>query len=517
MYPGTIAESDPTRPAVIMNDGRMVTYRELNDGSIRFARLLAETGLNPGDDFAIFADNHPRYFELVWAGLRSGLYVTAINSHLTADEVAFIVNDCDAKVFVTNAGLSNVASSILGLTPKILRRFMLDNADSGHESYEEAIAAHSADPLPHERRGTVMLYSSGTTGRPKGVKFPLPEGEASLGEAELVTHNRALYGFRENMVFLSPAPLYHAAPLRMSLVVQSLGGRVVVMERFDPQAALMLIERERVTHSQWVPTMFIRMLKLPEPVRTQWDLTSHEVAIHAAAPCPVDTKDQMIRWWGPILEEYYAGTEGIGSTSISSNEWLSHRGSVGRAKQGSVLHICNEEGALLPPNTAGTIYFELPGADFEYHNDAGATAAAVHPDHPTWHTLGDVGHLDDDGYLYLTDRAAFMIVSGGVNIYPQEIENVLVAHPDVLDVAVFGVPNSELGEEVKAIIQPTLWSSAGDRLTNSLRVWCEERLAAFKRPRTYEYMEQLPRLDTGKLYKRELRDRYWDGRHSKII
>ena len=517
-YPGTIAAADPERRAVVMGrSGHVVTYGQLNDGSIRFARLLRDTGLRPGDHFAIMMENHPRYCEVVWAALRSGLYVTAINSHLTASEAAFIVDDCEAKVLVTSAARADVAAAILPETPLVRRRLMFDGEIAGHDSYDLATAGYSADPLDDEQRGTVMLYSSGTTGRPKGVKFPLPAGEASLGEAEIAEHNRALYGFREDMVYLSPAPLYHAAPLRVMLAVQSLGGTVVVMERFEPEQALLLIERERVTHSQWVPTMFVRMLKLPAAVRSQWDLSSHEVAIHAAAPCSIETKEQMIAWWGPIIEEYYAGTENIGSTKISSKEWMAHKGSVGRASQGAVVHICDDAGHPLPPGEVGTVYFELPGAHFDYHHDAEKTATTTHPDHPTWRTLGDIGRLDEEGYLYLTDRKAFMIVAGGVNIYPQEIEDVLLAHPEVLDAAVFGVPNAEMGEEVKAVIQLLDWQTAGDAMTERLRAWCETRLAGFKRPRTYDYVEQLPRLDNGKLYKRELRDRYWEGRESKVI
>jgi fatty-acyl-CoA synthase len=495
----------------------VVTYGELNARSIQLARLLRECGLRPGDHFAVMMENHPRYCEVVWAALRSGLYVTAINSHLTAGEAAFIVNDCEALVLVTSAALAEPAQTMVAHTPHVRRRLMVGGQAPDHESYEDAAAGYSADPLDDERRGTVMLYSSGTTGRPKGVKFPLPAGEASLGEGEIAAHNRARYGFRESMVYLNPAPLYHAAPLRVSLAVQSLGGTVVVMERFDPEKALMLIERERVTHSQWVPTMFVRMLKLPEDRRATWDLSSHEVAVHAAAPCPVETKEHMIQWWGPIIEEYYAGTENIGSTSISAPEWLAHKGSVGRASQGAILHICDDAGNELDPGEAGTVYFESPEAVFEYHHDADKTASTAHPDHPTWRTLGDIGWLDAEGYLYLTDRKAFMIVSGGVNIYPQEIEDVLVAHPDVLDVAVFGIPNAEMGEEVKAVVQPLDPSCSTDDLTNALRDWCEARLAGYKRPRTYDYVEQLPRLDNGKLYKRALRDRYWEGRQSRVI
>ena len=517
-HPGTIAAIDPQRRAVVMGgSGQVVTYGQLDEGSVRLARLLRDTGLRRGDHFAVMMENHPRYCEVVWAAMRSGLYVTAINSHLTPPEAAFIVDDCGAKVLVTSAACADVARDIVPGTPRVRRRLMLDREIAGHESYEDVTAGYPKVPLDDEQRGTVMLYSSGTTGRPKGVKFPLPTGEASLGEAEIAAHNQALYGFRDDMVYLSPAPLYHAAPLRVTLAVQSLGGTVVVMERFDPEQALRLIEREQVTHSQWVPTMFVRMLKLPAAVRTRWDLSSHEVAIHAAAPCPIETKERMIAWWGPIIEEYYAGTENVGSTKISSDEWLTHKGSVGRASQGAVVHICDDDGAPLPPGEDGTVYFELPGAEFVYHHDAEKTKTTSHPAHPTWRTLGDIGRLDEEGYLYLTDRKAFMIVSGGVNIYPQEIEDVLVAHPDVLDAAVFGVPNAEMGEEVKAVIQPVNWQAVGEGMTERLRAWCEDRLAGFKRPRSYDYVQQLPRLDNGKLYKRELRDRFWEGRTSRVI
>jgi len=518
MYPATFAATDPERRAVVMGaTGEVVTYRQLDEASIRFARLLRDSGLGYGDHIAVIMENHPRYYELVWAGMRSGLYVTAVNSHLTAGEAAYIVDDCEAQVLVTSAALAGLAAEILPDTPRVRRRLMVGGSAPDHERYESAVAGYPADPLDDERRGTVMLYSSGTTGRPKGVKFPLPPGEASLGEWEIAEHSRGTYGFGEDMVYLNPAPLYHSAPLRVTLAVQSVGGTVVVMEKFDPVQALALIERERVTHSQWVPTMFVRMLKLPEEARTRHDLSSHRVAVHAAAPCPVEVKEKMIEWWGPIIQEYYAGTENIGSTAISSNEWLAHKGSVGRASQGAVMHICDEEGAELPTGETGTVYFEYPDVTFEYHGDREKTASSAHPEHPGWRTLGDVGRLDDDGYLYLTDRRAFMIVSGGVNIYPQEIEDVLVSHDKVLDAAVFGIPNAEMGEEVKAVVQPLDWRDAGDELEAELRTLCEDRLAGYKRPRTFDFVEQLPRLDNGKLYKRALRDAYWAGRESRVI
>ncbi len=454
MYVGTFAATAPDRPAVVMGDGRALSFGQLDEGSNRCARMLRQAGLRRGDHIAIMMENHLRYHEVVWAALRSGLYVTAVNSHLTAPEAAYIADDCGARVLVTSAALAETAQAMAHSTPRIGLRLMVDGTAPGHESYEQSIAGFEPLAVPDESRGMVMLYSSGTTGRPKGVLFPLPEGDASIGEGEIAEHSRTRYRWREGMVFLNPAPLYHAAPLRVSLAVHSVGGTVVVMERFDPAAALRLIERERVTHSQWVPTMFVRMLKLPEEERHRWDLSGHELAVHAAAPCPVGIKRQMIEWWGPIIEEYYAGTENIGSTSITSAEWLAHPGSVGRAGYGAIIHICDEDGRELSTGEVGTVYFESAGVTFEYHGDPAKTAEFEHPAHPSWRTLGDVGRLDADGYLYLTDRQAFMIISGGVNIYPQEIEDVLVTHPEVLDVAVIGVPDDEMGEAVKAVVQP---------------------------------------------------------------
>ncbi len=516
MYIADFASSRPDHPAVVMGgSGRRVTYRELDERSLRFARTLFELGLRRGDHYAVVMENHPAYYEVVWAGLRSGLYVTAVNSHLTPVEAGYVVDDCGAEVVITSSRLADLAESMAPHTPRVRHRLAVgDDLPAGHDSYEALVAAHPPELPGGEQRGMVMLYSSGTTGRPKGIEFPLPPAGSPLGEWEIAEHSRVRYGFGDDMVYLGPAPLYHAAPLRVSLAVQCVGGTVVVMEQFDPVAALGLIERERVTHSQWVPTMFVRMLKLPEEERSRYDLSSQRVAVHAAAPCPVEVKEQMIRWWGPILEEYYAGTEHIGSTSISSAEWLAHKGSVGRPSYGAVVHICGDDGSELPTGETGTVYFEDTSATFEYHGDRAKTESLRHPDHPGWRTLGDVGRVDDEGYLYLTDRKAFMIVSGGVNIYPQEIEDVLVSHPRVLDAAVFGVPNEEMGEEVKAVVQPL---DGDEGLEVELRAWCEGRLASYKRPRSYDFERQLPRLDNGKLYKTALRERYWQGHSSRVL
>jgi acyl-CoA synthetase (AMP-forming)/AMP-acid ligase II len=359
-----------------------------------------------------------------------------------------------------------------------------------------------------------MLYSSGTTGRPKGVRHPL-EGLPIDAPGALVALASMLFGLNENTIYLSPAPLYHAAPLRYCMTIHRLGGTVVVMEHFDAEEALRDIEKYRVTGSQFVPTMFVRMLKLPDDVRLKYDVSSMKSAIHAAAPCPVEVKRKMIEWWGPVIHEYYAGTEGNGFCYVSSAEWLAHPGTVGRALVGEI-HICGETGEELPVGEEGVIYFG-GGAQFEYHNDPKKTAESRHPAHPEWSTLGDVGKLDSDGYLYLTDRKAFMIISGGVNIYPQEAENLLINHPKVADVAVIGVPNEDFGEEVKAVVQPAHWGDAGPALADELIAYCREHLSPIKCPRSVDFDPELPRHPTGKLYKRLIRDRYWGKRDSRIV
>jgi long-chain acyl-CoA synthetase len=516
MYPATYAQRAPERPAVIMaTSGDVVTYAELNARSNQLAHLLQAAGLGPGSHLAVFMENHPRYLEVAWACLRSGIYVTAINHHLTAAEATFIIDDCDAEVLVTSHRLSSVATDLVAATPRVKRRLMVDGVAEGYEAYEPGIAGFSSENLPDEPWGDFMLYSSGTTGQPKGIERPLSGANASDG-SPLVPVLCKRYGFREGCVYLSPAPLYHSAPLQFCIAAQSIGGTVVVMERFDALQALELIDTHKVTHSQWVPTMFVRMLKLSEEERSRHDVSSLEMAIHAAAPCPVWVKEQMIEWWGPMLMEYYAGTEGNGSTGITSEEWLAHKGSVGKAV-GSPIHICAEDGAELPTGEAGIVYFENPSLPFAYHKDPLKTASVHHHAEPRWSTLGDVGYLDDEGYLYLTDRATFMIVSGGVNIYPQEAENALLAHPAVVDVAVFGVPNDDLGEEVKAVVQLADPGAAGPDVQAELLQYCRAHLAPYKCPRSIDFERELPRLDTGKLYKRLLRDRYWVGHDSRVL
>jgi long-chain acyl-CoA synthetase len=502
---GQIAAATPDKPAVIMaGSGKTVTFRELDEESNRLAGLMRAEGLRPGDHIAFMLENHPSFLAIAWAAQRSGLYYTAISARLRADELAYILDNCGAQVFISSAALRDVAAAVAERTPGVRLRLMLDGVAPGFASYAERIVAYPPTPLPDECEGADMLYSSGTTGRPKGVKPSL--SLAKMGTAGgLYRLISALFQPNGDSVYLSPAPLYHAAPLRYSMTFLRLGATIVVMERFDAEAALRAIERYAVTHSQWVPTMFIRMLKLPPETRAAYDLSSLRIAVHAAAPCPVPVKERMIEWWGPILHEYYAGTEGNCFVYIDSVDWLTHRGSVGRPLLGTV-HVCSEDGVELPPGESGVLYFE-GGARFEYHGDPAKTVAARDPLGRGWTTLGDVGYVDDEGFLYLTDRLSYMIISGGVNIYPQEIENLLAIHPKVADVAVIGVPDAEMGEAVKAVVQPTA-ADAGPELEQELIAYCREHLASFKCPRTVDFRAELPRHPTGKLFKRLLKDEY---------
>ena len=516
MWPGRHAREQPGEAAYVMAaTGEVVTYRELDDRSNRLAQLFWDAGLRFGDHIALLIENRREYFEVCWAAQRSGLYYTCINWHFTTDEAAYIIDDCDAQVLVVSDTYRDLAEQLSDRIPNVRVRLMVGEHEApGWKHYETERDRFPAEALAEEVEGTRMLYSSGTTGRPKGVRYELERAPMGSRPQEMGMLT-AMFGVDADAVYLSPAPLYHSAPLFYSMSVMRLGGTVIVMEQFDPEEALALIERHRVTHSQWVPTMFVRMLKLPDDARTRYDLSSHRCAIHAAAPCPVETKRKMIEWWGPILEEYYSATEGTGATYINSEQWLAHPGSVGRTLLGP-LHVLDEDGHELPPGDVGTVWFEpLPGrGGFEYHKDPEKTADA-HDEHG-WATVGDMGYLDGEGYLYLTDRRTFMIVSGGVNIYPQEAENVLVDHPSVFDCAVFGIPDDEMGERVHAIVQPVTWDDAGASLEAELLTFCRSRLARYKCPVAIDFDPALPREPTGKLYKRSLRDRYWGDHTSRI-
>jgi fatty-acyl-CoA synthase len=504
MHPIAHAASRPDHPAVIMaGSGTQITYGEMEAESNRFAHLLRAHEIGAGEAFAVLLDNRIEYYTLIWGSQRAGTMLVPISSRLTAPEAGYIIRDAQARLLITSRYFAAMLDAIRAECPGLAVLVM----DSGEtDDFAAALAAQPSAPIADQSAGIVMLYSSGTTGRPKGIR-PAPPADPDP-QAPVPLMGLAMMGAGMpadgSMIYLSPAPLYHAAPIGWSSVVHRLGGTVVLMERFDPEEALAAIERYRVTDSQWVPTHFVRFLKLEPAARSRYDLSSHQRALHAAAPCPVPIKRAMIDWWGPIVNEYYAGSEGIGMTMIGSAEWLAHPGSVGKAIYGT-LHICGPDGEEVAPGQDGLIYFEnalLPS----YHNDPEKTAEAMHP--KGWMTLGDIGHLDADGFLYLTDRKSHMIISGGVNIYPQEIENLLVTHPKVMDAAVIGAPCPDLGEKVVAVVQPKDMADAGPALEAELRDFLAPNLSKIKMPKLFDFRPELPREANGKLYKRELRDEY---------
>ena len=455
VYAAEHAAEHPDQPAIVMApSGRILTFAEYEAGANQVAHLLRESGLRRQDHMAIFMENDPAMLLAEAGAERTGLYFTPVNSYLAPEEVAYVVNDSQSRVVVTSAAKAEVARELPGAVPQ---RRALDHGRRRRQSRRSIRVvgrgggrAERPGHVADEQLGAPMMYSSGTTGRPKGILRPMYDihpSETSIAVLGIA----ALWSFREDMVYLSPAPLYHTAPQVSVAIALRMKSTVVVMEHFDPALYLDLVGRYEVTHSQVVPTMFSRMLKLPPEVRAAADLSSLEIIIHAAAPCPVPVKEQMIEWFGPILLEYYAATEGNGCTFITSDDWLAHKGSVGRAVL-SEIHILDDDGNQCPTGTPGTVWF-AGATDFEYFGDPEKTASTRRDDGKT-STVGDVGYLDADGYLFLTDRKAHMIISGGVNIYPQETENLLVTHPKVLDAAVIGVPNEDLGEEVKAVVQP---------------------------------------------------------------
>ncbi len=505
-HPSIHAQSTPDKIAYRMaGSGDAITYRDLDRRSNQGAHLFRSLGLKKGDHIALLMENTIGFMEICWAAQRSGLYYTAISRYLTADEIAYIVKDCGAQVVITTPKCIASIAPLLSDAPGAPHFFITGAAQGGFKSWDDALAAQPTTPIADESAGYDMLYSSGTTGRPKGIKRPLTEPSILVPNPLLKLLCSTMCGMNETSVYLSPAPLYHAAPLRFNMMCGALGGTSVIMESFDAEEFLRLVEKHKATQSQLVPTMFVRMLKLPDDVRAKYDTSSLKGAVHAAAPCPADVKAKMIDWWGPILIEYYAGSEGNGVTVSDSHQWLAHRGTVGRAVVGEIK-ILDDDGNELPVGDTGTVYF-AGGPQFAYHNDASKTQSAYND--RGWSTLGDVGYLDTDGFLYLTDRKAYMIISGGVNIYPQETEDALISHPAVADVAVFGVPNEEMGEEVKAVVQPHDMSRAGKELEAELILFCRKHLSPIKCPKSVDFEAELPRTPTGKLVKRHLRDKYW--------
>ena len=486
MYPGKYAARQPDHPAVIMaQTGAVLTYGELEARSNRLAHLFRARGLHRLDHYAIFMENNAHYVECCSAGARTGVYYTCVNSFLTPEELAYILNNSESRILITSEAKRDVAAAALKSCPKIELCLIVDGEGEGErmQNLQEATAAYPATAVADECLGTGMLYSSGTTGRPKGILRPLPLQPPSQ-QLPLYAFLEKLWRYREGMIYLSPAPLYHSAPqAAVSLTIDN-GGTAIIMETFDAEQYLQLVQRYKVTHSQLVPTMFSRMLKLPEAVRRSYDLSSLETAVHAAAPCPVQVKEEMIAWWGPIILEYYGMTEGLGFTACDSADWLAHRGTVGKVLFGE-LHVLDENMQPCPAGAAGTLWFKT-ATPFEYFNDPVKTAQARSAD-GAMSTVGDVGYVDEEGYLYLTDRATFMIISGGVNIYPQECENLLITHPKVADAAVFGVPNDDLGEEVKAAIQLMPGIEPGPDMAAELMAFCAEHLARQKCPRSIDF------------------------------
>ena len=516
MYAREHAEQHPDQPAIIMaTSGETVTYGEFEARCNRAAHLLRAAGLQRGDHIAVLMENSPRLLEIEGAAERTGLYFTLINTYLAPDEVAYIIGNSRARLLFTSPQCRGVAVAAAAKCPAVERKLITgpDDPPAGWESYDAEVGGYPASPVPEETLGAAMLYSSGTTGQPKGVLRNLPE-IAPSDPLPVMLFVRNMFGFRDGMTYLNPAPLYHSAPQASVAASLRLGATTVVMEHFDAEQWLAMVERYKVTNCQMVPVMFSRLLRLPPEVRARYDTSSLECIVHAAAPCPVHVKQAMIDWLGPIITEYYGATEANGFTFCNSAEWLAHSGTVGRVILGELL-ILDDEGRECPVGVDGTIWFRGATA-FEYFGDPAKTAESRTSDGLT-STVGDVGHVDEEGYLYLTDRKTYMIISGGVNIYPQETENLLSGHPAVLDVAVIGVPNDDLGEEVKAVVQLADPAAAGPELASELIDYCRQRLTHFKCPKTIDFVPELPRSATGKLYKRLLRDEYWKGHRTAIV
>lgn len=511
MHPRIHAGSQPDKVAIIMAaDDHELTYRGLEARANQGAHALRGLGLKNGDAVAICCDNRLAFFEVYWAAQRAGLVLVLLSARLKTDEIAYIVNDSEARAIIVSDAMAETARNLVAAKremPSVTEVVSIGPVDALPD-WNALCEAQAATPVADEEIGGRMVYSSGTTGRPKGLKFASATGSPIQPNPGALLFEK-FYGLGKDTVYLSPAPLYHSAPMGMTAGIQAVGGTAVVLPKFEPEAFLEAIERFRITATMVVPTMFVKLLELPEEVRSRYDLSSLKTVIHAAAPCPIPIKQAMLEWLGPIIEEFYSGSEGVGHVTINSHEWLKHVGSVGRAVIGQI-RICDDDGNELPQGEIGTIYFSGT-KPVSYHNDPAKTASARNPLHPDWSTMGDVGRLDEEGYLYLSDRKDFMIISGGVNIYPQEIENLLITHPAVADVAVFGVPNATFGEEVKAVVQPKDWSTAGDTLAAQLQQFCRDNLADIKCPRSVDFERELPRAETGKLYKKELRARYLPG------
>ncbi len=524
-----IAGDDPNRPAIVSPSGDR-TFGELNARANQLARAWRTRGFQPGDHVALVISNRPEFAEVLYAGVRSGARITPINWHLTGEEIAYIVNDCEAKVFVGDARFAGAVAEAGRLSPHATIQLAVGGDIDGFDSYDAAIEDQDPSDIEEPTLGRTMLYTSGTTGRPKGVDRAAarattvaasgPDANPAATNADPSAASATGRAARYNPgtdLNLCTGPLYHAAPLAFSLTAPiAVGVGVVVMDGWDPEETLRLIEKHRITHSHMVPTMFHRLLAVPEDVRAKYDISTLRYVLHGAAPCPVDVKKRLFEWLGPIVYEYYAATEGGGS-SITPQEWLEKPGSVGRPNPGQHIEVWDDEGKALPPlrsgappaDAIGTVFFKAPENRFRYYKDDKKTESAYRGE---FFTLGDMGYFDEDGYLFLTGRSAEVIISGGVNIYPAEVDAVLLEHPAVADSATVGAPNDEWGEEVRGVVQLKAGIEATPELAQELIAFTRDRLAHYKCPKQVDFDEELPRHDTGKIYRRLVRDRYWAGR-----
>jgi fatty-acyl-CoA synthase len=496
---------------VIADTGETLTYRELDEASNRTAHMFRRMGLKPGDRVGIMLKNSVEFAILFWAVQRSGLLATLLSTHLKPAEAAYILNDSRSKLFFTAGEVGETATALAAgradMIPGVAVVFDIGQKPvAGARSFHRGIAPLPATPIADEVSGFYLIYSSGTTGRPKGIMLPFTAGP--IEDPLPVEGGTRLYAAFDPLVAFCAGPFYHGAPLSGMIATHRLGGTYVSLRKFDALETLKAIQDWKVVHGQFVPTMFVRMLALSDEVRAGFDLSSLQYVIHAAAPCPVDIKRRMIEWMGPVIYEYYGSSENLGGTYITSEEWLKKPGSVGRS-QVAPIHICDEEGRVLPPGEEGLVYFEVPETrQFNYLNDPEKTQRARHPTQPNWFCVGDIGWMDEEDYLFLTDRRDFMIISGGVNIYPQAVEDTLIVHPKVLDAAVIGVPHPDYGETVKAIVQLKDPAEGSDALAEALMDWCRARISPVSCPRTVQFVAELPRLASGKLAKHELRRLY---------
>ncbi|SCW78021.1 Acyl-CoA synthetase (AMP-forming)/AMP-acid ligase II [Sphingobium faniae] len=513
-HPSEVARDHPGKAAIIMADsGATVDYATLVAQANRVGHLFEKAGVKEGETVAFLLGNSTRYPELIWGAKDSGIRYVCISTHLNPDDAAYIVRDSGAKLLVADHGLKDLSQLVVERLENKPVLYMLGGSTCDFADLDAILPTFPGHRIAGaRRRGPSMLYSSGTTGRPKGVKTILPDAPPEEPPQRFAML-RAQYGLGDDSVFLNPGPFYHAAPNRFMMSVLRAGGTIVAFEKFAPEPVLRAIQDYRVTHGFFVPTMFGRMSALPDDIRCQVDTGSLRHAIHAAAPCSIALKRRMIEWWGPVIDELYAGTEAFGHSFINSAEWLDHPGSVGRPAANCRIKIVDEQGRALAPGQVGRIMMSN-GLRISYHDDAAKSDLLYDDD--GFASLGDIGYLDEAGFLYLTDRESHMIIVGGVNIYPQEVENILIEHELIEDVAVIGVPDEDMGEQVRAVVQLRAGIGRQPGMEQEIIQFCRNRLSLYKCPKSVDFMEQLPRSPMGKLLKRELRQRYWADRAHMI-